>query len=168
MRKFALAAAVVCLISCYGTAGWSQPSEAQSGLSSFQGPSSAKTFGDAGGILGMNDLCQSTFGGTAHICTLDQFYWTAAAKPTVVLPNMWIMPSYHNCVYNTTTPGVLCQLGVAPQWYVPIQNAGTLECNAWVSSSGSDKGLSVSFSPGASSVTQTPCNIKQPVACCTP
>jgi hypothetical protein len=168
MRKLALLAAVVCLICCYGMTAWSQPSEVESGLSRYQGPSSATTNGNAGGILGMNQLCQDTYGATAHICTLDQFYWTAAAKPTVALPTMWIMPSYHNCVYSTLKSEVLCQLGVSPQWFVPNQSVTTFECNAWGSATGFDQGLAVSFTAGTSTVTQEPCNIKQPVACCAP
>ena len=168
MRKLILLTAVVCLISCCGMTAWSQPSEVESGLSRYVGPSKAKTDGNAGGMLGMNALCQASFGTTAHICTLDQFYWTAAAKPTEVLPTMWIMPSYHNCVYDPAIPGIVCQLGISQGWFEPVQSVTNFECNSWGSSISSDTGLSVFFTSGTSTVVQDTCDSKQHVACCAP
>jgi hypothetical protein len=173
MRKLALFATVVCLISCYGM---SADAQTQVWGSHFVGPSSIPINGDtngtAGGFITMNQFCMSKYGQAAHMCTVDQFYGTAGAK-TVGL-TMWAKPSLSDCVWNpsATPPSEWCledgTTAASPQ------TLGAT-CNRWTSaaSSGPPFGTTVNTIvgiPGTTSVTNVmeDCSASHPVACCSP
>jgi hypothetical protein len=102
MRKLALLAAVVCLVSCCGINAQAQLYGAPvPGV--YVGPSSGTTTGAAGGGLPhMNSLC-ANYGSRAHMCTSAEFFqsaqFTAAQAGELGGKGMWIEPSVHDCMY---------------------------------------------------------------------
>jgi hypothetical protein len=110
MRKLALLAAVVWLISCYGMNAAAQTwSKGAVVATHFVGPSGVRISGggqgDIGhGDIGMNALCQATYGPTAHMCNMDEFSHTAGVvqpppkNPPSSALFMWIQPSVHDCL----------------------------------------------------------------------
>ena len=158
MRKLALLAAVVCLISC-----WGMNAEAQT-TGVYQGVSNASTTGANQGRPHMNVLCQNTYGASAYMCTVDEFFSTAGSV-TGTAPHLWIQPVLHNCVYDGAQ--TMCQeAGLS----TPFESATTLytTCSAWTSATGD--GTSVIFKSGTGweLMNETPCNSSLKVACCQP
>ena len=72
MRKPALFAAVVCLISCYGMNAFGA-----SAVPRYLGASTLFTNGANAGQTGMNQACRTTYGVTAHMCRADEFFSSA-------------------------------------------------------------------------------------------
>ncbi len=105
MRNLALVAALVCLVSCYGTNAPAQTwSKGAVAAAHFVGPSGVRIYGGGQGDIGMNALCQATYGPTAHMCYMDEFSHTAGAvqpppkNPPSSALFMWIQPSVHDCL----------------------------------------------------------------------
>ncbi len=175
MRKLTVLAAVVFLISCYG-----MNANAQSAVkSSFVGVSASVTNGAGGGFMGMNLLCQQTFGASAHMCTWDEFYYSAGALPASVpqpvprLPNvalgLWASVSWHNC--GAVNSKFECQASDSDSWVAPpAPLAGS--CNAWSSRSATASGSAVIVQIRGIPLFQTlgfvQCATLMPVACCAP
>jgi hypothetical protein len=108
MRKLALFAAVVCLISCYGMNAFGQSGR-------YVGWSSGVTTGDRpAGQAGMNQMCINSFP-TSHMCNVDEFFSTAGtiSNGIAVANNvqLWVQPALHNCLYDGSVNQVTCQEG---------------------------------------------------------
>jgi hypothetical protein len=161
MRKMALLAAVVCLISCYGMNAFAQTAP------HFIGSSAASVKGAHFGQAGMNQACINTFGGTAgtiantHMCSTDEFFNTAGLGGNGVL--LWIQPALHNCVSDGLQ--VTCQEAGAPA-VVPESNV-FLTCGQWTQSTGLT-GTAAIFgtNTGWTLVTGADCSQSHRVACC--
>ncbi|HYA41231.1 MAG TPA: hypothetical protein VEF34_08005 [Syntrophobacteraceae bacterium] len=171
MRKFALLAAVVCLVSCYAVnANAGNPSWTSGAVASdhYVGFTTATTNGNAHGEVGMNNLCQAKFGPTAHICTAGEYFSTASA--TGPIQEKWLQPSVSNCVSSSTSPYVMCQ--------VPTISDGTFidptdwvhSCQGWTSVLHTDYGAAAEAGTDtyAHLSNTTTCDTKLPVACCAP
>jgi len=175
MRKLALLAAVVCLISCYG-----MKVDAQT-VSHYVGPSKAIVSGAvAGGPLGMNELCVQTYGSTAYICNVKEFLHTATPTKTTLnkgsVPNaLWANPEFENCTYDSSSDQVNCvvpglNFGLKSALFPP--NDPSVNCKFWSVAEGTYQGTVVYV--GASGTyerwpaTLFPCSSSFPIACCKP
>jgi hypothetical protein len=173
MRKLTLLVAVVGLISCYGmNAEAGAPTWNTGTVTSdhYVGHTDAKTTGAAGGILGMNNLCQSDskFGPTAHICTASEYFSTSGTLQGDAAVEKWVQPSVSNCFYSPAdNPPVLCEVPTIgfdnPNAYIPA-------CANWSSDSSSAYGTAVVWvgTSDASMLRRVDCKSKLPVACCAP
>jgi hypothetical protein len=183
MRKLALLAAVVCLLSCYGRPALA--TEAQWSESVFRdhyvGPSTSKTTGAAGGWVGISGMCQNTYGPTAHICTMDE-YFISAPGPATPSEKLWVWPSYHNCVYDTVKSELYCQCGGSSTWVNMGPPSGFLATGAATGSPNEERFSCSSYTDGTSAATgwvidltlgpktagRVSCIASLHVACCTP
>jgi len=180
MRKLALFAAIVCLISCYGMNANGQAIVTQP---SFVGASVSVTNGDAAGITGMNQLCKDAFGSSAHMCTWDEFYYSAGTlpqappSPVPALPNgslgLWASTSWHNCYFSSKLE---CQASDTASWVQPPAPLSA-NCSVWSSRASGATGSAViiqiqrgvfSQSVLSQSFGFVPCATVMPVACCSP
>jgi hypothetical protein len=176
MRKLALLAAVVCLISCYG-----MHADGQTVVqSSFVGASVSATNGSAGGIMGMNQLCKLSFGSTAHMCTWDEFYHSAGAllrtpaSPVPALPNaalgLWASASWHNCFLTPVVGKFECQESFTDSWVAPPVPSSA-SCSSWSTTASGTSGSAViiqTLGVLSQSFGFVPCATSMPVACCAP
>jgi len=167
MRKLALPAAVVCLICCYGMNAHGQ-STVQSWGSHFVG-AGGPTTGAAGTLVGMNDLCQSVYGADAHMCSVDQFFFSASTSTVVASGHsiFWVQPSFHDCVYDSSAKQVTCrEIGVSGR---QKESAMFQICDDWMSDKSSNTGTVVLFSLSFLGTSYSePCNNNIAVACCAP
>jgi hypothetical protein len=158
MRKLALFAAVVCLISFC-----SMDAFAQLAITKFVGPSSTQIAGGArpGQAGGMNQQCIAVYGSGAHMCTTDEFFLTAGSSTNGA--QMWLQPAVHNCWFDGTQ--TLCQEAGAAQ-AVPEANA-YFTCGNWTVSSG-DLGTTASYMGATGWVlnVEADCSLVHKVACC--
>lgn len=174
MRRLALLIAVVCLISCHGmNAEAAEPTWSTGTVSAshYVGPSKSTTVGSTNGRVGMNAICQKTFGATAHMCNTDEFFETAAFSVTSPPPEMWINPVFQACVFDPNLNYVACRVG----WTALLvqQGAWVQTCNDWTSNSDSVYGLAittalVSIEDFYVTVAPLTCGFAHPVACCAP
>jgi len=183
MRKLALFAAIVCLISCYGMNANGQAIVTQP---SFVGASVSVTNGDAAGITGMNQLCKQTFGSPAHMCTWDEFYHSAGTlsvtppSPVPRLANgslgLWASASWHNCYLPSATSKLSCEASDTDSWMNPPAPLAA-NCSLWSSSVSTASGSAVIIQIQQTAFTQSvlsqsfgfvPCETEMPVACCSP
>ncbi len=155
MRKMALLAAVVCLISCYGMNAFGQTSH-------YVGSSSVTTTGLAGGPARMNTLCSKTYGAAAHMCNVDEFIGTS---PLAAKKGLWAQPKFNNCYVDPTTSTATCyENGLG--WDTP--SAISASCDEWQSGTATGTIVSnLSGSPFNVSDTES-CGNLHPVACCSP
>jgi len=178
MRKLALLAAFVCLISyCGMRAEAAEPTWSTGAVAAahFVGPSKATTDGNSHGTVGMNALCQTTFGPTAHICSADEFFQSAAVKIGILtLQPMWVRPSLLDCLVETSGGAVSCrseEVGRLPESTLSqscsSEFLGTLI--PWTSNDASNAGWVVSGTiPSGAMLSQHMCGIILPPACCAP
>jgi hypothetical protein len=169
MRKLALFATVVCLISCYGMNAEGQTVTLAWG-SHYVGPSKSKTEGDTHGTVGMNQLCQTAYGTTAHICTVDEFFQSAAfAESSAGAPEMWVQPSFTDCVYDTGKEEVTCRMAEVGR---VVESMYDLSCLHWTTSNQGYSGTVIVDTSGTSAsgavVTSGNCGKSELVACCAP
>jgi len=176
MGKLTLLAAVVCLIFCY-----SMNADGQTVVkSNFVGASGTVTNGAAKGIMGMNELCKESFGSTAHMCTWDEFYYSAGtlalvpASPIPGLANgalgLWASTSWHNCVWSTVNSELECQESDSDSWVAPPVPSGA-NCSSWSSRASGASGSAVIIQTRGvlfQSLGFVPCATSMPVACCAP
>jgi len=167
MRKLTLMAAIVWLISSCGMNADGQTT-VQSWGSHFVG-AGGPTTGAAGTLVGMNDLCQSVYGPDAHMCTVDQFFFSASTTTVVATHNntFWAQPSLHDCVYESSTKQVTCrETGVSGR---QPESAMFQICDDWMSDKSSNTGTIVLFSLSFFGTSYSePCNNNIAVACCAP
>ncbi len=156
MRKLALFATFVCLISCYGMNAFGQ-------ISRYVGPSAGAgnlTDGAAGGKIGMNTKCYVSYPGS-HMCTVEEFVeteWFPAANKFV----MWAQPSFNNCYVDGTGAATCYEKGLG--WAIP--SAISSDCNEWRSTSGNGTVVSNQPASGYSVSDSEPCTNSHRVACC--
>jgi hypothetical protein len=155
MRKTALLAAVVCLISCYGMNAFGQTSH-------YVGASSTITNGAAGGTARMNTLCVNTFGAAAHMCNVDEFIETS---PLAGKAGLWAQPKFNNCYVDSTTFAATCyENGLG--WDTPSNISAS--CDEW-QSTGVYGTIVTNLSGSTFNVSDTePCSKSHYVACCSP
>jgi len=165
MRKLALFAAVVGLISCIGISAEAQTwSTGAVQASHYVGPSTASTKGAAGGIVGMNALCQAKWGVTAHMCHADEYFASAALAKGKQTATMWLQPSLSNCFYNTGVGEIYCYV---PSVGIEPEAGWDATCSRWESSSNSYTGAAViGTSTDGAYYTALGCGTSAPVACC--
>jgi hypothetical protein len=153
MRKLALFATFVCLISCYGMNAFGQTSR-------FVGPG-GKTDGAAGGKIAMNTKCITVYAGS-HMCTVEEFVetaWLPASNRLV----MWAQPSFSNCYYDPGASAATCyEKGLG--WASPSDISS--DCNEWQSTSGSGTVVSNIAGLGYSVLDSESCANVRNVACC--
>jgi len=160
MRKVALFATVVCFIFCYSLNAVGQNLYS----SHYVGPTTGYTLGGrAGGLAGMNALCRTQYGGSAHMCNVDEFFSTALGGG--VGSQLWVQPALQNCAYDGTE--IMCQETGWPS-FVPTSYLFQT-CSAWTVPSGL-AGTSVSYEPATGWVlsTTSDCSNSYRVACCNP
>jgi hypothetical protein len=168
MRKLVLFAIVVCLICCYGMNAEGQTVT----LSHFVGQTASKTNGNAHGTVGMNQLCQTQYGSTAHLCAVDEFFQSAAcAQSSTGAPEMWIQPSFSECVYDAVQKKVTCRMAEVGR---VVESAADQSCLHWTTSTKSTsfagtvvKGISGTSASGAVVASEN-CFNSEFVACCAP
>ncbi len=172
MRKLALFAAVVCLISCYG-----MNANAGNGTTYVYVGNSTSTVGARSGLAGMNQTCRNTIAGS-RMCTADEFFGSIgipSSQTNQGATMLWVQPSLNNCVYDPSQSATMCmETGLLPPassttW--PFEPATTLgvNCAVWTSKLGTDTGTVVSFTTGASGGWETTtdvCSNSHKVACC--
>jgi len=123
--------------------------------SQFMGFSSGTTDG-AGGLIGMSNLCHTSFSGS-HICSTVEFGGSIKNSATGVSGTAWIRP-----VITGDTNLTDIESGIEG-------NSGTqLSCQGWNSNSVADTGLSVD---DKGSINRTfgvlsTCEVQRSVACC--
>ena len=158
MRKSALLAAVVCLISCYSINAFGQR------VVRYVGPSSLATKGAHAGEAGMNQMCRNTFNGNARMCHVDDFFYSAGIG-TSEGQQLWVQPSLSNCVNDGSQ--VMCQeagVAIAP---VPEANWILDTCSTWTVSAPGSNGATVLYSNTTGwTLTVADCSTSHRVACC--
>jgi hypothetical protein len=188
MSKLALLAAAVCLIFCCGAHAEAQTCSPSVHASHYVGPSAEVTDGAGNGLVGMNALCQASFGATEHMCNVDEFFLGAAfANGGAGAPSMRIQPVAQECMaVPTENDTVYCsmvefgvgQLSSLTQACQKPKNAGLILSidPSWISGYASSMGLTVesmslppsplgpAYAAGAV-VAEQSCNTRQPVAC---
>jgi hypothetical protein len=188
MKKLALLAAVVFVVSCHGVIAVAQT------LDHFVGPSYGWVSGNSQGRPGMNYYCQNAYGPTAHMCDTDEFFQTAAVKPGSLIPNlgpapyMWVHPVFHNVywmpcnvqpcyggslsftVYGCFAAGGCENVLVYPYGTeIPLQGpALDVTCFQWSTNDESLNGLAIWSTKGQLEATPVSCNTHLQVACCAP
>ncbi len=168
MRKLALPAAFVCLISFYAMSADAQTWSGSVAAYHYVGYTVVKTTGAAGGVAGMNELCQGKFGTTAHMCTAGEYFSTSGTAKGTATVSKWVQPSVSNCYYNpSTNPPVLCEV---PTIGYDNPNAYIGACTNWTSASSTIDGTAVEFvgTADGSMLTRVSCDSNLPVACCAP
>jgi hypothetical protein len=168
MKRLTLLAAIVWLISSYGMYAdaqiWSTGSVA---ASHYVGPSKSTNDGNTHGIVGMNALCQATYGPTAHMCNVDEFFGTAAfTKVKQDAPFMWIEPAFHECYYDSSLGYATCRVAGLGR---VRETTYDLSCLGWKENDPSESGLSIfgDTSTGAD-INIESCAHPHPAACCAP
>jgi hypothetical protein len=176
MRRLALLAAVVFLISWSGmSAEAAEPTWSTGAVqaSHYVGPSKSKNDGDTHGIVGMNYMCQQTYGNTAHMCNVDEFFGSSAiAKGAAAAPQMWIHPSVHDCLVESSGGAVTCReadLGRDQESTLLQACSPAPGVNSWTMNS-EVSGMSVEAAGGVNNAFLMPqlCSKSLPVACCAP
>jgi hypothetical protein len=185
VRKLVVLAAVVFLISCVVMSAEAQTwSTGAVTTDHYVGVSKGWNDGNVHGLVGMNALCSATFGSTAHMCNVDEFFSTAHYKKAVAYaPLMWVQPSLHNCLYDSSANGVTCaqddllsDSGTGPGMVRELESKliehGTCQGRAgrWTNASSTSTGLAVAgYASGSGAYTfWCPCDAPMPVACCAP
>jgi hypothetical protein len=184
MRKLAVLAAVVYLISCIVMSAEAQRWNTGAVTTDhYVGASNGWNDGNVHGLVGMNALCTATFGPTAHMCNVDEFFSTAHYKKVVASATpMWIQPSLHNCLYDNSANGVTCtqddllsDSGTGPGMVRMLESEliahGTCQGSAgrWTNASSTSTGLAVAGSAGSGAYTfWGPCDAPIQAACCAP
>jgi hypothetical protein len=185
VRKLVVLAAVVFLISCVVMSAEAQTwSTGAVTTDHYVGVSKGWNDGNVHGLVGMNALCSATFGSTAHMCNVDEFFSTAHYKKAVAYaPLMWVQPSLHNCLYDSSANGVTCAQddllsdnGTGPGMVRELESKliehGTCQGRAgrWTNASSTSTGLAVAgYASGSGAYTfWCPCDAPMPVACCAP
>jgi len=161
MRKSALFVAAVCLISCFSV----NASDAGA-ASTYLGYSVAIVDGAFDGQPGGNQICYNTFAGTAHMCTVDEFF-SYARNATVLNLQLCVQPTLHNCLYDQTPSvmAVTCTEAGATSSVVPQTNLFQT-CGGWTLAS-ADTGTTVEFgSNGWALAIGQDCSVKHRIACC--
>lgn len=166
MRKLALFAALVCLISCFGMNAFGQ-------TGSYVGitpPSAAYKGNPTGGLAGLNSSCSSSFSGS-HMCTTTEFFATVSFIPGAPPLTVWVQPAVHDCFNDITNPdstanSIYCQEGGSSST-VPVSNL-FINCDGWSSSSASGTGTAATYTTPTrwTLVYSASCNTARRIACC--
>ena len=162
MRKLALFAAVVCLISCCSMDAFAQ---AVVGTSRYIGYSAALANGGnrTGLAGGMNYACIATYGTGAHMCTTDEFFATAGISVNTL--QIWVQPSLRNCVYNSNLGQTMCEESGED---APVPESNLYQtCGGWTLPVG-NLGTTVTYGTTTGWVLQTnaDCSQLHRIACC--
>ena len=141
----------------------------------FVGVTEATTDGGAGGILGMNSLCQadSRFPANSRMCTYEEFIQSPVTSG-VGSGRPWINPSIISATETGESPSrktiYIIYPGVAyaydEAWVDSPYSPANLPCQQWTSRFEGFSGWTLQ--PEGSLTARTECDAEHPVACCAP
>ena len=146
----------------------------------FIGFTTATTDGDAGGLIGMNAMCQAEYGPRARMCNTEEFYLSPNMTSPTYLYKAWIQPAKMNLLIIPPPPESDKRFNCL--WYEPVSgivnDVGNVEqcqmgyiwstCCTWTCNAPEPPIYDGPIVQSLGRLSFQPCHIERTVTCCAP